>query len=183
MENIEVSSNRTKISIENRWTTIQRAVNKFCGFYAAIERMNESGKNEQDRVHHFIHDSNLYTFLLCWFLLQWMFVWLGQINDAIRMYEEIEPWQFHHCWVILRGEYHECQVLLLLVVHQYNQNSEQQLCLQRSSYYIYTWDCCSSLTIDNLYYQQKQQKSFSRNSIGVNQQAQQKSFSRACISS
>jgi len=33
-----------------------------------------------------------------------MFVWLGQINDAIRMYEEIEPWQFHHCWVILRGE-------------------------------------------------------------------------------
>lgn len=75
MENIGVGSNRTKVSIENRWTTIQKAVNKFCGFFAAIERRNESGKNEQDRI-----------------------------NDAIRMYEGTEPWQFHHCWVILRGE-------------------------------------------------------------------------------
>ncbi|KAL5682550.1 hypothetical protein ACJX0J_008935, partial [Zea mays] len=49
MENIGVGSNRTKVSIENRWTTIQKAVNKFCGFFAAIERRNESGKNEQDR--------------------------------------------------------------------------------------------------------------------------------------
>lgn len=63
MENIGVGSNRTKVSIENRWTTIQKAVNKFCGFFAAIERRNESGKNEQDKVHHFIHDSNFYTFL------------------------------------------------------------------------------------------------------------------------
>jgi hypothetical protein len=63
-KNVEVSCKRTQVSIENRWTTIQKAVNKFCGFYAAIERRNESGKNEQDRVHHFIHDSNLYTFLL-----------------------------------------------------------------------------------------------------------------------
>jgi hypothetical protein len=60
-ENIGASS-RTKISIENRWTTIQKAVSKFCGFYAAIERRNKSGKNEQDRVHHFIHESYLYTF-------------------------------------------------------------------------------------------------------------------------
>ncbi|PAN05925.1 hypothetical protein PAHAL_1G138800 [Panicum hallii] len=73
-ENIGASS-RTKISIENRWTTIQKAVSKFCGFYAAIERRNESGKNEQDRI-----------------------------NDSIRMYEDTEPWQFHHCWVVLRGE-------------------------------------------------------------------------------
>jgi hypothetical protein len=63
-KNVEVSCKRTQVSIENRWTMIQKAVNKFYGFYAAIERRNESGKNEQDRVHHFIHDSNLYTFLL-----------------------------------------------------------------------------------------------------------------------
>jgi hypothetical protein len=25
-------------------------VNKFCGFKSAIDRLNESGKNEQDRV-------------------------------------------------------------------------------------------------------------------------------------
>ncbi|PVH64915.1 hypothetical protein PAHAL_2G383400 [Panicum hallii] len=82
-ENVEVSCKRTQVSIENRWTTIQKAVNKFCGFYAAIERRNESGKNEQDRI-----------------------------NDAVRMYEETEPWQFHHCWVILRGEpkWHEKMV-------------------------------------------------------------------------
>ncbi|PUZ68516.1 hypothetical protein GQ55_2G034700 [Panicum hallii var. hallii] len=70
-----VSTNRTKVSIENRWGTIQKAVNKFCGFYDAIERRNQSGKNEQDRI-----------------------------NDAIRMYEEIELWQFHHRWLILGGE-------------------------------------------------------------------------------
>ncbi|PAN31465.1 hypothetical protein PAHAL_5G421500 [Panicum hallii] len=73
-ENIGASS-RTKISIENRWTIIQKAVSKFCGFYAAIERRNESGKNEQDRI-----------------------------NDSIRMYEDTEPCQFDHCWVVLRGE-------------------------------------------------------------------------------
>jgi 5-methylcytosine-specific restriction endonuclease McrBC regulatory subunit McrC len=40
------------------------------------------------------------------------FFWFGQINDAVRMYEETEPWQFHHCWVILRGEpkWHEKMV-------------------------------------------------------------------------
>lgn len=32
------------------------------------------------------------------------FFCFGQINDAIRMYEGTGPWQFHHCWVILRGE-------------------------------------------------------------------------------
>ncbi|PUZ45476.1 hypothetical protein GQ55_8G226700 [Panicum hallii var. hallii] len=75
VDNNGLSTNRTKVSIENRWGTIQKAVNKFCGFYDAMERRNQSGKNEQDRI-----------------------------NDAIRMYEEIEPWQFHHCWLILRGE-------------------------------------------------------------------------------
>lgn len=38
-------------------------------------RKNESGKTEQD-----------------------------MINDAIRLYNRIEPWQFVHCWEILRHE-------------------------------------------------------------------------------
>jgi hypothetical protein len=55
VDNNGVSTNRTKVSIENRRGTIQKAVNKFCGFYDAIERRNQSGKNEQDRVNHFKH--------------------------------------------------------------------------------------------------------------------------------
>jgi (2Fe-2S) ferredoxin len=33
-----------------------------------------------------------------------MFFLFGQINDSIRMYEDTEPCQFDHCWVVLRGE-------------------------------------------------------------------------------
>ncbi|KAH7857943.1 hypothetical protein Vadar_018173 [Vaccinium darrowii] len=32
------------------WSTIQLAMNKFCGFFAQIEKRNESGKTEKDRI-------------------------------------------------------------------------------------------------------------------------------------
>ncbi|KAG2542749.1 hypothetical protein PVAP13_9NG659533 [Panicum virgatum] len=68
-------SNRSQLAIQYRWGTIQRSVNKFCGFKSAVDRLHESGKNEQDRI-----------------------------DDAVRMYEAVEPFQFMHCWKILRNE-------------------------------------------------------------------------------
>jgi len=43
-------SNRSQLAVQYRWGTIQRSVNKFCGFKSAVDRLHESGKNEQDRV-------------------------------------------------------------------------------------------------------------------------------------
>jgi len=43
-------SHRSQIAIQHRWGLIQKAVNKLCGLKSAIDRRNESGKNEQDRV-------------------------------------------------------------------------------------------------------------------------------------
>lgn len=43
-------SNRSQLAIQGRWGTMQKAVNKFCGIKSTIDRRQESGKNEQDRV-------------------------------------------------------------------------------------------------------------------------------------
>ncbi|KAJ1293047.1 hypothetical protein BS78_01G038100 [Paspalum vaginatum] len=68
-------SNRSQLAIQGRWGTIQKAVNRFCGFKAAVDRRNESGKNEQDRI-----------------------------DEAVELFEEKEPFSFKHCWIILRDE-------------------------------------------------------------------------------
>jgi hypothetical protein len=44
-------SNRSQIAIQHRWALIQKAMNMFCGHKESIDRLNESGKNEQDRVY------------------------------------------------------------------------------------------------------------------------------------
>jgi hypothetical protein len=41
---------RRKISLQKRWVIIQKVVTKFCSFKSALDRRNESGKNEYDRV-------------------------------------------------------------------------------------------------------------------------------------
>ena len=41
-------------SLMYRWSMIQVKTNKFCGFLAQVERRNESGLNEQDKVFFFI---------------------------------------------------------------------------------------------------------------------------------
>jgi hypothetical protein len=43
-------ANRNQTSLMNRWSTIQLAVNKFCGFLAQIEKRSQSGLTEQDKV-------------------------------------------------------------------------------------------------------------------------------------
>ncbi|XP_050236331.1 glutathione S-transferase T3-like [Mercurialis annua] len=68
-------SERTHISLMNRWSTIQLATNKFCGCYAQIESRNQSGINEQDKI-----------------------------ANAKILFQELNKgkFQFEHCWNILR---------------------------------------------------------------------------------
>ena len=42
--------NRTRDYLNNRWSTIQKETNKFCGCLAQTENRNESGKIERDKV-------------------------------------------------------------------------------------------------------------------------------------
>lgn len=74
-EHLEMPSGRSVVAIQHRWLSIQKAVNKFCGFFSIVERRNESGKTEQNRI-----------------------------DDAAKMFEESEPWTFIHCWNVLRHE-------------------------------------------------------------------------------
>lgn len=41
---------RGPTSLKARWTTIQRCVNKFCGFYAQVRSRNQSGANLSDQL-------------------------------------------------------------------------------------------------------------------------------------
>ncbi|KAJ1283207.1 hypothetical protein BS78_03G110600 [Paspalum vaginatum] len=74
-ENLGAPSSRSVKAIQHRWLAIQKAVNTFCGHFSTAERLNESGKNEQDLI-----------------------------NDAAKLYEEKESWTFEHCWNMLRYE-------------------------------------------------------------------------------
>ena len=46
----ESDCNRNQASLMNRWSTIQLATNKFCGCFDQIERLNQSGLTEKDKV-------------------------------------------------------------------------------------------------------------------------------------
>ncbi|XP_066323620.1 glutathione S-transferase T3-like [Miscanthus floridulus] len=61
-------SNHSQIAIQHRWALIQKAMNKFCSHKAAIDGLNESGKNEQDRI-----------------------------DDVVKMYERTKPFTIMHC--------------------------------------------------------------------------------------
>jgi hypothetical protein len=50
LENWDMQSQRSQVSIQNRWTAIRKAVSKFQGIMSAIQRRNESGKTDQDKV-------------------------------------------------------------------------------------------------------------------------------------
>ncbi|WVZ80102.1 hypothetical protein U9M48_027605, partial [Paspalum notatum var. saurae] len=47
-EHLGAPSSRSVKAIQHHWLTIQKAVNKFCGHFSTVERLNESDKNEQN---------------------------------------------------------------------------------------------------------------------------------------
>jgi len=49
-EHKDIPSERSKSSLQHRWGAIQKDTSRFCGFYDAIERRNQSGTNYDDKV-------------------------------------------------------------------------------------------------------------------------------------
>ncbi|OWZ11288.1 DNA binding protein [Phytophthora megakarya] len=68
---------RKASSVEKRWKIIRLAVGKFCGYYASILQLNESGKNAEDHI-----------------------------DDAVQMYEKMQnqSFEFVDSWRELRDE-------------------------------------------------------------------------------
>jgi hypothetical protein len=50
-ENKKTENARSLLSLQHRWADIQKDSAHFCGIYAEIERRNQSGKSEDDKVH------------------------------------------------------------------------------------------------------------------------------------
>ncbi|CAL5402850.1 unnamed protein product [Camellia sinensis] len=71
------SSNRSQTSLMNRWSAIQLATNKFSGCFAQIQRLNQSGKTDKDKI-----------------------------LDAKKLYKELykSSFPFEHCWHELRDQ-------------------------------------------------------------------------------
>jgi len=76
-ENRGMYGQRTISSLQHRWGEISRDTCKFTAFYAEIERKNQSGKNEDDKI-----------------------------KDALQLYNGVlgHSFKFIHCWFILRHE-------------------------------------------------------------------------------
>jgi hypothetical protein len=49
-ENKKTANPRIVSSLQHRWSDIQKETSRFCDFYAEIERRNQSGKSEDDKV-------------------------------------------------------------------------------------------------------------------------------------
>ena len=59
-ENRGTHGERNVLSLQHRWGEISKFTSKFCGFYAEIERKNQSGKCEDDKVY-IIRNDKVYT--------------------------------------------------------------------------------------------------------------------------
>ncbi|GMP98961.1 hypothetical protein CsSME_00046635 [Camellia sinensis var. sinensis] len=68
-------SNRNRISLSHRWSAMQKAINKFCGFLEQIQLRQQSGTTEADmvaeakRMYHVIQKKH-FTFDTCWDILR-----------------------------------------------------------------------------------------------------------------
>jgi hypothetical protein len=105
-EHKNFTSGRSPNSLMNRWSTIQLAIIKFCGYLAQVESRQQSGVSEQDKV-----CSNYGTSFNCLgyvlFILKDFIMFcllIFQICKAKLMYQELQSTTFHfeHCWNVLR---------------------------------------------------------------------------------
>jgi len=50
LENLGAHSTRSHKAVQHRWMAIQKAVNRFSGFFSTVQRLDESGKTEENQV-------------------------------------------------------------------------------------------------------------------------------------
>jgi hypothetical protein len=102
-----LGANRNQTSLMNRWSTIQLAVNKFCGFLAQIEKRSQSGLTEQDKVSSNYGFTSIYLVHVLFISKDSKYVVYAnefQICQARQMFVDIQksPFNFEHSWLILR---------------------------------------------------------------------------------
>ncbi|KAG6642268.1 hypothetical protein CIPAW_09G130900 [Carya illinoinensis] len=73
-------------SLTNRWSTIQKATNKFCGYLAQVESMHPSGTNEQDKIDkpkalYLSTQTSNYNLDHCWNLLRHQPKWQVHMDN------------------------------------------------------------------------------------------------------
>ncbi|KAH7857948.1 hypothetical protein Vadar_018230 [Vaccinium darrowii] len=71
-------SERNEVSLLNRWHTIQKLTNKFCGYLAQIESMHQSGTTEDDKI--------------------------TRAKEMYREFNKGVPFQLEHCWNLLKHQ-------------------------------------------------------------------------------
>ena len=63
-------SNRNRISLSHRWSGMQKAINKFCGFLEQIQLRQQSGTTEADMVKFICVIKYQFSFLNVYLLLK-----------------------------------------------------------------------------------------------------------------
>ena len=75
----ETNSSRTVRALQSRWKAIRHDVSKFCALFLSSVRLNESGKNDEDRVVDCMNAFKMqpwnssgyeFSFLECWYYLK-----------------------------------------------------------------------------------------------------------------
>jgi len=77
---------RGMASLKGRWKQIAKDTNRFCGIKAEQDRLNQSGKTEDDRINDALSQYKAmvgkpYKMLHCWHALKDHPKWLGLLND------------------------------------------------------------------------------------------------------
>jgi hypothetical protein len=100
-KNKKTANPRTSSSLQHRWSDIQKDTSRFCGF-AEIERRNQSGKSEDDKVN-FVSTASIITETMSLTLYHILF----QIKDDLQLYSGVVESQYRllHYWFILHHEY------------------------------------------------------------------------------
>jgi len=106
-EHKTLGANCNQTSLMNQWSTIQLAVNKFCGFFAQIENRSQSGLTEQDKVCSNYGFTSIYLVHVPFISKDSSYVVFAnefQIGQAKLMFVDIQksPFHFEHSWLILR---------------------------------------------------------------------------------
>ncbi|XP_073139006.1 glutathione S-transferase T3-like [Henckelia pumila] len=78
---------RTVHSLTNRWSIIQRSVNKFCACLAQMESLHQSGHNENDNIRlaktsYKENESHEFIFDHCWEILRFQPKWILQKEEV-----------------------------------------------------------------------------------------------------
>ncbi|XP_028073585.1 glutathione S-transferase T3-like [Camellia sinensis] len=100
------SSNCSQTSLMNRWSAIQLATNKFSGCFAQIQRLNQSGKTDKDKVLMPLSFLYLLSLELSNLMIISVLLSIIQILDARKLYKELykSSFPFEHCWHELRDQ-------------------------------------------------------------------------------